>query len=214
MPTGAPPAQPAVDLQKLQRRRKRILWGMFGLAALCSLFTGSAWWPTAKVVYKTIEWIGIALIFVCIFGRTWCTLYIGGRKKRELVALGPYSICRNPLYAFTTLGAFGVGAQSGSIAIAGVVGAATFAVFWNVTQHEERVLAETFGAEYRRYAERVPAFLPRLEGWTDAQGLMVTPHLILRTFLDATLFLLAIPASEVIEQLQRQGYLPILLRLP
>ncbi|MGE3066478.1 MAG: isoprenylcysteine carboxylmethyltransferase family protein [Hyphomicrobiaceae bacterium] len=209
-----PPLPETGDLQRLQRRRKHILWGMLGLALLALLFTSSAWWPSAKVVHKTIEWIGIALIFVCIFGRTWCTLYIGGRKKRELVAFGPYSVCRNPLYAFATLGTFGVGAQSGSLMVASVIAAATFAVFYNVTKHEEAFLAETFGAEYARYAERVPAFLPRLKGWTDAQALMVTPHLVLRTFLDATLFLLAIPASEVIEQLQRHGHLPILLRLP
>lgn len=210
----APTRRPADDLQKVQRHRKRVLWGLFGLVLLPTLSIGSAWWPTVKVLYKTIEWIGIVLIFVCIFGRTWCTLYIGGRKKCELVTLGPYSVCRNPLYAFTVLGAFGIGAQSGSLVFAAAMALAALAVFRNVVRHEEAFLAEAFGADFVRYAAQVPSFLPRLAGWKDASELTVSPPLILRTFLDATLFLLAIPASEVVEQLQRQGFLPVWLRLP
>src|SRR6476660_1715925 len=30
--------------------------------------------------------------------RLWATGYVGGRKRRELVTEGPYSLCRNPLY--------------------------------------------------------------------------------------------------------------------
>ncbi|MBX9590533.1 MAG: isoprenylcysteine carboxylmethyltransferase family protein [Hyphomonadaceae bacterium] len=201
-------------LQKIQRRRKLILRAVFGLALLPILVIGSFWWPTAKVISKTIEWTGIVLIFVCIFGRTWCTLYIGGRKKRQLVTLGPYSLCRNPLYTFTVLGVLGIGAQFGSMVVAGTMALATFAVFASVVRREEAFLAGTFGAEFARYAERVPAFLPRFSGWKDVEELSVSPHLIYRTFWDATLFLLAIPASELIETLQRQGTLPVLLRLP
>ena len=55
---------------------------------------------------------------VCIVGRAWCSLYIGGRKKAEIVDRGPYSISRNPLYVFSFMGAFGVGAQTGSVTLA------------------------------------------------------------------------------------------------
>ena len=41
------------------------------------------------------------MILICILGRTWATLYIGGQKQRELVTKGPYSVVRNPLYLFT-----------------------------------------------------------------------------------------------------------------
>ena len=36
-----------------------------------------------------IEWIGIVAIVVCILGRTWCSLYIGGRKIEQFVTEGP-----------------------------------------------------------------------------------------------------------------------------
>ena len=38
-----------------------------------------------------IEWAGIVLIVACILGRTWASLYIGGRKIDALVMDGPYS---------------------------------------------------------------------------------------------------------------------------
>lgn len=205
---------PVVDLQRIQRLRKLVLWGMFGLALPPALFVGSYWWPNAKTLHKAIEWAGIVLIFISIFGRTWCTLYIGGRKKRELVTLGPYSVCRNPLYAFTMLGAFGIGAQSGSIILASAVAVAIFAVFRSVVMREEAFLAGAFDVEFARYADQVPRFLPHFSRWKDAKDLTVSPPLVVRTFLDATLFLLAIPAAEILEELQNHGTIPVLLRLP
>jgi protein-S-isoprenylcysteine O-methyltransferase Ste14 len=210
--TGGTPS--AFDLRTIQRQRKRLLLGMFGAALLPALSISSCWWPSAKALHRTIEWAGIVLIFVCIFGRTWCTLYIGARKKRMLVRLGPYSLSRNPLYAFTVLGAFGVGAQYGSLIMATCVAAATFAVFYRVARREEAFLAGAFGADFVRYAEEVPLFGPRLSGWRDTKELTVNPRLVLRTFLHATVFLLTIPAAEVLEGLQRQGTIPVLLRLP
>ena len=108
-------------LQRVQLRRKLALLMAFGIAVPALAFVNSYWrepWPT---FYVSIEWVGIALILVCIAGRTWCTAYIGGRKKRELVTTGPYSIVRNPLYVFTLIGAVGVGLQFGSLIVAAIV---------------------------------------------------------------------------------------------
>ena len=57
----------------------------------------------AQHVQALLETGGVILILVCIVGRTWCTLYIGGNKKRELITAGPYSVVRNPLYVFTSI---------------------------------------------------------------------------------------------------------------
>ena len=67
--------------------------------------------PSGAAVHELIEWIGIVLIVICILGRTWSSLYIGGRKIDEFVQTGPYSIMRNPLYFFSCVGAVGVGMQ-------------------------------------------------------------------------------------------------------
>lgn len=203
-----------VDLIRIQRRRKYLLASLIGLLVIATACISDAWWPASKGMHKAIEWTGIALILVCIAGRTWCTLYIGARKKRELVTIGPYSVCRNPLYAFTIVGAFGAGAQYGSLVIASAAAFATYAIFLAVVRHEEAFLADNFGPEFARYVASVPRLVPNFSRWNDVPELNVSPQLIVRTVLDASLFLLAIPASEIVELLQRQGVLLVLFRLP
>jgi protein-S-isoprenylcysteine O-methyltransferase Ste14 len=149
-------APPRHDLQAIQRRRKWILRGLLGGALVVLLVTDSQWSYRKSPLYEIIEALGTALILACIAGRTWCSLYIGGRKKRELITVGPYSIVRNPLYVFSTLGAVGIGAQSGTLTIALVFALVTVAVFMTVIRSVERFLASEFPGEFPAYADRVP----------------------------------------------------------
>ena len=103
--------------------------------------------PRRRTSMRLIEMAGLVLILVCILGRTWCTLYIGGLKKRELVTAGPYSVVRNPLYVFT-LDRRGrhrrADRQRSSSPL--LFAAGTLAVFQVVARHEEAFLAATFPA--------------------------------------------------------------------
>ena len=202
------------DLQRLQRRRKNVLRAVAVLGVLLVLVMDSSWRMAAP---KLLEWLqrgGFLLILLCIFGRTWCTLYIGGNKKRELVTKGPYSVVRNPLYVFTFIGAMGVGLVAGSIVLALLFGALALLIFNAITRQEEAFMASAFGESFTAYAARVPRFWPRFSTWQDAEELVVRPKLVLRTFLDASLFLLAVPLLELKELLQRLGSLPVWLHLP
>jgi protein-S-isoprenylcysteine O-methyltransferase Ste14 len=165
-------------------------------------------------IHELVEWVGIALIVVCILGRTWCTLYIGGRKIEQLVTDGPYSVSRNPLYFFSVLGAGGAGAQLGSVFAAAAFAALAWLVLYVVVLQEERLLGTRHGAAYRRYLASVPRFLPRPALWRDAPTITVMPLLLLRTFFDASFFLLAVPVAEMFEKLQHLRLLPVLFRLP
>ena len=153
---------------------------------------------------------GVVLILICIAGRTWCTLYIGGLKKKQLVTQGPYSLVRNPLYVFTIIGVAGVGAQAGSITMPVGLALLVAIVFYAVALQEQAFLADTFGDEYRAYAERVPLFFPRFSTWQEADQLLVMPVLVRRTFMDASLFLLAVPVNDLIQWLQDDGWVPVL----
>jgi protein-S-isoprenylcysteine O-methyltransferase Ste14 len=164
--------------------------------------------------HEMIEWVGIVLIVTCILGRTWSTLYIGGRKIEELVVEGPYSVSRNPLYFFSILGAAGVGAQIGSVLAGVIFGALAWMVFYVVVLQEEALMSRRFGAVYENYKATVPRFLPRPALWRDAATVTVKPPRLLRTFADAMIFLLAVPLAEMFEQLQNMHLLPVLLRLP
>lgn len=201
------------QLQSLQRRRKLAFALGLALWIVLLLFTESWWRLSAPGFYALIWMLGLVLILVCITGRTWCTLYIGGLKKRQLVTLGPYSVTRNPLYVFTIVGAAGIGAQTGSVLTALLAGGFALAVFTIVVGREEGFLAAAFGDEFAGYAARVPRFLPDPAQWQEADELVVRPRLVRRTFLDACVFLLAAPLTALMDWVRDVAGLPI-LQLP
>ena len=202
-----------VALGAVQAARKAVLL-IAVLLAIGLVIIAESRWPGGHSVHETIEWFGISCIVFAIVGRTWCSLYIGGRKTRTLVAIGPYSVCRNPLYVFSIIGGAGVGAQFGSLMLAGVGGVLAWLVFFLVALKEEEALTAAFGESYRRYIERVPRFLPRWRLWRDVETLEIRPRAVLMTFVDACVFLVSIPIAEGFEFLHDIGVLPVLFRLP
>ena len=200
------------DLQRVQKLRKAALLvgliGVVGLAFVSRSIGGET------MLHERLEAFGLGLIVVCIVGRAWCSLYIGGRKKAEIVDRGPYSISRNPLYVFSFMGAFGVGAQTGSVTLASVFLLLTVAVFYATVKREEAWLAGAFGQTYADYCARTPRFGPDFSKWRDADSLEVRPQFFLTTLRDGLVFLLAVPLFESVERLQDLGWLSALVRLP
>ena len=204
-----------IDLGSVQRRRRAVLLS-FGFVILCfAAFTATPMpYGTEGALHESIESIGQILLLVAVAGRTWCSLYIGGRKKTEIVDTGPYSVCRNPLYVFSILGGFGVGAQLGSLTASVLLGFITICVFVMVVRKEEQFLESKFGAAYRAYTQRVPAFLPNFRLWRNVETMEINPRLVVRTFFEASLLLAAIPISEGIEFLQMSHVLPVFWVVP
>lgn len=165
-------------------------------------------------MHEGLEAVGLALIGICIVGRGWCSLYIGGRKKAEIVDRGPYSISRNPLYVFSFIGAFGMGAQTGSITMALLFTVTAFAVFYATIQREEEWLASMFGATYAAYRARTPRFGPNFRKWQDQETLEVRPTFFLTTLRDGLAFLLVIPLFEALEHAQDVGWVRAMFTLP
>jgi protein-S-isoprenylcysteine O-methyltransferase Ste14 len=209
-----PPPRLITELRRVQQKRKRILAIGVVVGLLLLAFIDSAWRVEWPLVHRTIQWSGLIFVLICILGRTWTTLYIGGQKRRMLVTNGPYSVVRNPLYLFTLLGAAGVGALSGSLAFMAVCGAFAAAVFLAVVRQEEQFLLATFPHEYPAYAARVPRLLPRFSTWQDADYLNVRPRLVIRTFFEACLLLVAAPLVALKALARDLEWFPILLCLP
>lgn len=195
-----------------QKRRKLHLWGVGVLIALLSLVVQSAWVP-GTFMDDSLEAVGAVLILFCGLGRAWSILYIGGRKTRELVRQGPYSLTRNSLYLFTLVGVFGLGLQIGSVTAGCIYLAVTLAVFLPVIRSEERALAERFGAEFQAYRRDVPMLLPRFAGWRDTESFNVAPAQLYKSARDSFVLLAIIPLFDFIDLLQAHGLLPVLLRL-
>ncbi|MBN8965496.1 MAG: isoprenylcysteine carboxylmethyltransferase family protein [Rhizobiales bacterium] len=113
------PKDHPMTIASVQIIRKIVLGIAVLIGTLMFAFTNSSL-EAGNSTHEMIEWFGIVAIVTCILGRTWASLYIGGRKIEQFVTNGPYSVMRNPLYFFSILGAAGAGAQLGSV-IAGAV---------------------------------------------------------------------------------------------
>lgn len=205
--------RPALDLGAVQRLRKAaVLVALVGLVGL-SLVTQSVGGIDGEW-HEAVELTGFLAMIIAIVGRAWCSLYIGGRKKAEIVDRGPYSITRNPLYVFSYLGAFGIGAQSGSATIGLGFVLAAMAVFYFTVRREEAFLEQEFGAVYVAYKARTPRFWPRFSLWRDEEQLTIRPTLFVTTIRDGLVFLLAIPVFELIDAGQAANWLRVVAFLP
>ncbi len=81
--------------------------------------------------------------------------------ERHLVRAGPYQFVRHPLYAGACLEAVALPLLLGT-PVALALGLLVFSPLEIIrARYEERFLRTLFGVDYERYAEDVPAFLPR-----------------------------------------------------
>jgi protein-S-isoprenylcysteine O-methyltransferase Ste14 len=195
-----------------QHRRLHIV--QLGAAlALCLLAVSRPGIAEASVFHELIEYAGFCLVLAGVGGRLWSILYIGGRKNEQLVTIGPFSLTRNPLYFFSTVGATGAGLVFGSFIVAAALGAAVYLVFRAASHREASHLAAIFGAEYQAYAASTPMFWPHFTRYVDRPEWQFTPSALRRTFLDGLCFLAVFPGLELLEMLREVGALPVLLTL-
>lgn len=193
---------------------RRMVLAVVVVVLFAMLLFGQSVFPPDTPVHETIEMVGVLLIFLGVVGRLWSTLYIGGRKSSEVVTGGPYSITRNPLYVFSTLAAAGVGAQIGSITATIGFGALCAGAFYIVILREEKFLRQVLGAPYQAYLLKVPRFFPKLSLYQEGDTGSFKPRLLRTTLLDGLVFLVALPAFELIDGAQQSGILPVLFRFP
>ncbi len=114
--------------------------------------------------------IGSLLILAGIAVRLWAAGYLGGRKSREVVDVGPYSLCRNPLYVGTFLMAISqaIVFQSALTAIGIMIPLLVYVV--GVVPAEERKLNLRLGATYDDYCRRVPRWWPDFRGYRSERN--------------------------------------------
>jgi protein-S-isoprenylcysteine O-methyltransferase Ste14 len=158
---------------------------------------------------ESIESVGFLLLMVSSVGRIWCSIYISGRKDRELCSEGPYSICRNPLYFCSFLGAIGFGLALQSFVIAAVLALSFLILYQFIIRSEESRLIHLFGPSFENYIKTVPRFFPAWRKPTTVDSLVVRPRIVERSMREVVWFLFVIIIVEVLEIIHNMGYLKL-----
>ena len=160
------------------------------------------------VLLDIIESLGILLVIGGVLGRFWSILYIGSRKNTMIMQDGPYSMCRHPLYLFSTMAVLGFGLMLGSLVLTLLMTGLTFYVLNDIASKEERFLRSEFGTAYDGYAARTPRIIPKIALFSTPQNVTFDVSTLRRNFFDALVFLSLIPLGELTEFFKDSGALP------
>jgi protein-S-isoprenylcysteine O-methyltransferase Ste14 len=192
----------------------RILLTRLYLLFLAGLILlGTSYWQPGLWGASVILFAALLLVSAAVAGRMWCSLYIAGYKNSQLVRTGPYSLCRNPLYLFSLMGAVGIGITTWTFTIPVLV-AVAFAVYYPaVIKKEEAVLRKKHGVDFESYCLEVPSFLPNHAGFQQPETYEVKPRVFLNHLASAVWFILALGVIQLLKAAQLAGHLPALFTL-
>ncbi len=152
------------------------------------------------------------LLYVAI--RIWATLFIGGNKDLRLQTDGPYSVCRNPLYAGSFCFALALTCMLKSATFAtGVIVA--FVVYLKfVVRAEEHFLGLRFGEDFVNYCQRTPRFWPRWSSFNSPTHLRVDVNRLRQEFVRLSRAALIPILLEVLMKFRSTANWPHWFRLP
>lgn len=198
----------ARSLNKTRMRDTRILIALTVLAGVsCKMF-----FPQESWTHHSMDLLGYLLVTVCAIGRIYATAFIGGIKNEDLITWGPYSLCRNPLYLFSLLGAAGIGLMTTSVIAFAVIFSGFLAIYLGLIQREEEFLLEKFGQKFRDYMARVPRLLPSLRNYSCPEELVFQPRFLTKAVADAVWWFAPLPLFEFAEILQQKGLITPVMR--
>jgi protein-S-isoprenylcysteine O-methyltransferase Ste14 len=135
-------------------------WGLPGLLAALPVILGAALLAAGGVL---VTWT------IALFARVGRGTLAPWDATSTLVVLGPYRHVRNPMITGVLFLLLGEAALLGSWPLLAwfAAVAAVNAIYMPLV--EEPGLVRRYGADYERYRENVPRWLPRLRAWEAAQ---------------------------------------------
>lgn len=192
---------------RLERFRINLLRLTFLALSPLVLFSWPVW-EGSHWLFEAFEMAGVMLVIAGVLGRFWAILYIGGRKNNMVMQDGPYSICRHPLYLFSTIAVMGFGMMLGSLVLTATLTALTFVILSRTAAREELRLRESFGGAYDVYAARVPRIWPKPALFRTEPEVTFRVDQLRTNLMDALVFLSLIPLAELTKELKEYGLLP------
>jgi len=163
---GSPEAMPTANVARppkslIQRNRLRIRSLLMLVMPAAIVLTDRRLDGTAFGL--ALYGLGAVAIVAALLGRFWCYVYNSGARTRTVITLGPYSLCRNPIYLCSMFTAAGVGLLSQSLVLTVLFGGAAFLFYVHIVEGEEAKMAALHGAEYTRYREGTARYIPHFD---------------------------------------------------
>ena len=190
------------------RRKKEIL-----ILTILTVFSWIFLWFAVPLPgpSRALQGLGAVFLGSALALRLVCTAYIGGIKNKVLVASGPYSLSRNPLYVASTLGMAGFGLGFGHWLPAVVLGLTAFYVHRRFILQEESYLRHRFEKAYLDYCQTVPRWVGwRVQAWSRAawhRDHRMNLRLVAITARDFSPLFLVFPCVELLEAIREHSYL-------
>lgn len=172
------------------------------------IFACKSRWETENEIFTLILFIiGIVLVGIASLGRMWCSLYVAGYKDKQLITKGPYSLCRNPLYFFSMAGVLGIGFCTETLTFPIVLILLFSGYYPFVIKSEEKRLQLIFGSAFKKYAQKIPGFFPKVSTFEEPKTYQVNPVVYRIHIFSALWFVWIVGLLEVIEGLREIGLL-------
>jgi len=190
---------------------------IFALAIGALLLVTTSHWNDCVWMRRGLFLVAVLLVGVGALGRMWCSSYIAGRKNAELVTGGPYSVCRNPLYFFSLLGAVGLGFATGTFTIPALIALGFALKYPGTIRGEEEYLAKRHGEPFAKYTREVPRFWPRWSLLQEPEKYEMNPRTFRKHLGSVVWFIWALGLLplllEGVRYGQSQGWLKVLTTL-
>lgn len=196
----------------LNRNRHRDTYILLAPCLFATMFTRPVFGLESEL-HDVFDMLGEILVALCVVGRMYCTTFLGGYKNRTLITIGPFAMCRNPLYCCSFVGVVGIAMMSNHVTLVLVIPALFTMVYYRLVRREEALLQQLFGAEYALYCAATPRFWPRIERFIVPDTLIISPKLLANAATDGLLWFLSLPIFELIEYAQRARIIPALCLL-
>ncbi|HEY3065929.1 MAG TPA: isoprenylcysteine carboxylmethyltransferase family protein [Methylomirabilota bacterium] len=148
-------------------RTPRLLPPVYFLAFVVLMLILDVVAPLADVIPRPLRHVGTILIVAgallslsatLLFRRARTTIK-PFRQSSALVRGGPYRVTRNPMYLGMVVALIGVAIRLGALTPFVVVPVFAWIIQTAFIQAEERLLEQTFGAQYAQYRARVRRWL-------------------------------------------------------
>ena len=194
---------------KIVKKRIKISQ-FFGVIVLAYYLLGTSFWSLKKpLLGEALFLVGTIMVGAGVLGRAWCLSYIAGNKRNMVIQHGPYSLCRNPLYLFSFIGAVGIGLATKTFIFPLII-CLVFAIYYPfVIRKEENELKLKFGTEFEKYMEKTRnRIVPSFENYVDLERAEVNLRSFRKGLFELIFFIIPLGLFPVVEAFHTTGLLP------